>query len=396
MGRTRLEDTGQIPKRFIVEGWRFVAHSYAIVNQWQLLALSRRSDVAVKVTDAPFYRQHWQTHEGIFNRADEQILRSLAVSKAGERADVTLRISSPLDFSPSLSKQTVVFGTSETQVLRKEQFPNAEAYERFRRSSPPKDIKVITPSRWSAEGFYHAGFEREQVLIVPHGVDIDTFHPMPDIRTQVRHNLSYTGNEFVFLSVGAMTGSKGIDILLKAFSEISRRFPNARLILKGMDSLYRSREFLDKHVQTVPDVDRLRVKERMVYLGAPFSNDEMAKLYQAADAYVSPYRAEGFNIPVLEAAASGIPIICTGGGATDDFVTDDFARKIESQKSPVPLQEQAAYRLEPSVEHLIALMESAIEDPAWRARATAAGPRHVRANYTWDSVVDMLVKKLMD
>ncbi|HET7085477.1 MAG TPA: glycosyltransferase [Rhizomicrobium sp.] len=391
-----MQNTGQAPKRFIVEGWRFVPHSYAIVNQWQLLALSRRPDVAVKVADTPFYRRRWQTLEGLFNKADEQILKSLAVSEVGERADVTLRISSPFDFSPSLSKQTVVFGTSETQVLRKDQFSNTEAFGRFQRTLPPKDIKVITPSRWSAEGFYQAGFAHEQVLIIPHGVDVDTFHPMPDVRMQVRGNLCRGGDEFVFLSVGAMTGNKGIDLLLKAFSEISRRFSGARLILKGMNSLYQSEDLLDKHMQTMSAVDRQLVKDRMTYFGDPFSNDKMAKLYQVADTYVSPYRAEGFNIPVLEAAASGIPVICTDGGATDDFVTNDFARKIESQKSPVPGQEQPAYRLEPNLEHLIALMESAIEDRLWRARAAEAGPNHVRGNYTWDRVVEMLVQKLMD
>ena len=43
------------------------------------------------------------------------------------------------------------------------------------------------------------------------------------------------------------------------------------------------------------------------------------ELYNITDCYVSPYRAEGFNLTPLEAAASGTPIIVTKGGSTDDY-----------------------------------------------------------------------------
>ena len=96
---------------------------------------------------------------------------------------------------------------------------------------------VITPSRWSAEGFYKAGFKTEQVLIVPHGVDVGTFHPMPDLRSQARNEIPVAEDDFVFLSVGAMTGNKGVDLLLQAFAVVYQKFPCARLVLKGLDPL---------------------------------------------------------------------------------------------------------------------------------------------------------------
>ena len=46
----------------------------------------------------------------------------------------------------------------------------------------------------------------------------------------------------------------------------------------------------------------------------------MAALYNLADAYVTPYHAEAFNMPALEAAACGVPLIVPRGGPTDDFV----------------------------------------------------------------------------
>jgi glycosyltransferase involved in cell wall biosynthesis len=72
---------------------------------------------------------------------------------------------------------------------------------------------------------------------------------------------------------------------------------------------------------------------RMIYLGKTFPMEGMAKLYRLADAYALPYGAEGFNLPVLEAAASGLPVICTSGGPTDEFIEDSFARKVRGPES---------------------------------------------------------------
>ena len=333
-------------KSLIVEGWRFLPHSYAIVNQWQLLALQRRN-ITVKVVDAPFYRAAWQAQTGIFNPASEQALRSLSVAQPDEAADVTLRIFAPFTFSPSRSRLTAVFATLEQQLIQRNQMSDLAEYEALRRQPPSSDIIAITPSQWSAQGFYRTGFAPEQVLVIPHGVDCATFRPMPDSRGEIRHTIEIADNDFVFLSVGAMSGNKGIDLLLRAFAEIRRRYRNTRLILKGVDGLYNSRSLLLKALKTLSVKDQKLILDNMTYIGNSLSNQAMARLYQIADIYVSPYRAEGFNIPVLEAAACGIPVICTRGGPTDDFVTDEFAQRIDSRLLTRHVDGQDAIRLEP-------------------------------------------------
>jgi glycosyltransferase involved in cell wall biosynthesis len=381
-------------KSLIIEGWRFLPHSYAIVNQWQLLALLRRG-VALKVIDAPFYRASWQAQPGLFEPDAEQMLRSITIAQPGDMADVTLRMFAPFTFMPSRSRVTAVFATLEEQVIRRHQMADAREYEQMRRALPPGHVKVVTPSRWSAEGFYNAGFAEEQVLVIPHGVDPGTFHPRPEVRQEIRSGIPVPDDAFVFLSVGAMSGNKGIDLLLRGFAEVVRTYPQARLVLKGVDDLYTSRRFLEKAMQAVSPGDRQRVLDRMTYLGDSLSHRGMAMLYQVADAYVSPYRAEGFNIPVLEAVACGIPVICTRGGPTDDFVTEQFARRIASRKTVVSLQGHDGWRLEPDFDHLVGLMRSVIEDAAWGRHAAQIGPRHAAANYSWDYVADRLVGALL-
>src|SRR5215813_3797039 len=90
-------------KSLIVEGWRFVPHSYAIVNQWQLLALSRRSDLDLRIVDLPLLSKRWKQQRGLFEPAAEECLQNLEIASAQDRTDVTLRIAFPFDFSQSPS-----------------------------------------------------------------------------------------------------------------------------------------------------------------------------------------------------------------------------------------------------------------------------------------------------
>ena len=248
----------------------FLPHSYAVVNQWQLLALARRADVGLKVIDAPSYHPEWKSEEGLFEPEQEQELRSFQMAEPDEEADALLRIFARSDFSPSRFDRTAVFGTCECQLVQRKHVRDPAIYHLLKRGSAPSDIAVVTPSRWSAEGYYKAGFTSEQVHIIPHGVDIETFHPMPTLRNSIRSDMGIGDSDFVFLAVGAMTGNKGIDLLLQAFAVVSRRFAHARLMLKGLDALYPSTDFLAKAMSTVVVQDQQRMVEKISYFGEVF------------------------------------------------------------------------------------------------------------------------------
>jgi glycosyltransferase involved in cell wall biosynthesis len=280
-----LGSSHPVRKRLIVEGWRFLPHSYAIVNQWQLLALRRRN-VNVKVVDVPFYRAAWQAQTGIFDPAAEQTLRSFEVAHPDDSADVTFRIFAPFTFLPSRSHRTAVFATLEQQLLQKNQMRDAAEYAALRQKSPSREITIVTPSRWSAEGFYKSGFDPAQVQVVPHGVDCAVFRPMPESHDSIRRESQIPESDFVFLSVGAMSGNKGVDLLLRSFAEIRRRYRDTRLILKGIDGLYDSHTLLLKTLRTLTSQEQELVLEKMTYIGESFSNPAMASLYQIAVAYV--------------------------------------------------------------------------------------------------------------
>ena len=108
----------------------------------------------------------------------------------------------------------------------------------------------------------------------------------------------------------------------------------------------------------------------------------MAALHRACDVMVLPYRGEGFCMPALEAMASGLPVIATAGGPTDEFVPEAAGWRIPSAVRQIPGNQvdqwqtaSAPFMLEPDVEALRDLMLEADRDREGRAAAAAPAAR---------------------
>src|SRR5205085_4754178 len=140
-------------------------------------------------------------------------------------------------------------------------------------------FKIITPSHWSAAGFVRLGLRTEQVVIVPHGVDVAMFRPWPESRERVRKSMGLSN--FVFLHIGAMTGNKGIDVLLRAFAMVAEKKSDVTLFLKGVDGLYGSAQMLDEAMAGLSARQQQLISDRLIYNGDALSMKQMAALYRA-------------------------------------------------------------------------------------------------------------------
>jgi glycosyltransferase involved in cell wall biosynthesis len=379
--------------RIIIEGWQFIPHSFAIVNEFQCLALLARPEIELFHRNAPFWNPEWTVERGLLPVEMEKALD--AISLPGNiKADAVLRMGCPFDFTDSTAARTVVFATCEFGRLTPEVVSNQASPARVLTQSR---TRVITPSNWSREGLVRSGVPLARIHIVPHGVDTSIFHPVTDLRrTALRKQIGWDGR-FVFLHVGAMRPNKGVPLMLEAFAQIMDRHPEAMLALKGLDSMYQSGQMLHAMMDAVPSKLREKLTSRVAFVGDTCTFTRMAALYQAADAYLSPYSGEGFNLPVLEAAACGLPVICTAGGPTDDFVTEDFARRVHAKKLIWRGENNIEFHLlEPDKEHLVALMSSIIQDDNWRATARSAAPSHVATRFTWRDSIEKLLPVLLD
>ncbi len=388
--------------QIIVEGWRFIYHSYCVANQFQLLEMlvgvSRgvshrpRGQIELFHRDIPYVDAAWETKVSLFDRANDRLLRSIPSPAVNQPADVTLRMYCPWDFSASSSAATWVFAATEWGIITSKVL-QAIGVRSIAQTPVNSEVKIITPSAWSKAGLIRSGVEGDRIAVVPLGVDPQIYYPVSGDRRQLLRESFGWSNYFIFLNIGGQTDRKGIRPLLKAFAAVVDKYPDARLVLKGSELLYPSRDEIAEACRVVlNDAERARVLPRLIYTGNQLSFAQIAEFYQAADVYVSPYLAEGFNLPVLEAVACGLPVICTEGGPTDDFTRSDFALRIESKFMAVAIEGETLFMLAPEWEHLTDLMQRAIEQPEIKARARVAGPGFVADNFTWGRSVDRLLE----
>ncbi len=373
------------PRRILIEGWRFVPHSYAIVMAGIVSELCYRAGLEIRFLDQSYYRSHWKAIKGTCSIFSEKVLANLLNPEPDWQPDYVLRFDFPMRLSPVAGAKTIVFGTTEFGKLTPQTLA-AEGFTGFLHLDP--SVTIMTPSMWSRRGFIEAGISTNQVAVIPHGVDTELFFPLSDEEKIRRKKQRGWEGKYVILNIGAACGNKGIPLLLQAIVHVAKKHPHVYLCLKGLDSLYGSEASIRQYIDSLPAHDRDIITSRLEYIGETLSIREMAALYQTADLYFSPYSAEGFNMPVLEAAACGLPIVCTGGGSTDDFVDGRFACRIESYLKRGP---HGTWHLEPDLSDAIMSVQKVIEDDAFSKRARDVGPKLVQSEYSWGNIADKVL-----
>ena len=371
-------------KRVIFEGWRFIPHSSAIVLQSYCLAAARRPDLEIKVRELPF-NGPWSRIGGMFPEALDRILQGLPVAGEDEEAEAVIRIGSPIDLSPAPgAARTYVMAAhgagSTVNVPIAGGLSVADAL-----AANPAAI-LLTPSAFARLGLVAQGVPEERIAVVPRGIDPGFFRPPSESeRDNLRERFGWS-DEFVFLNVSAMTDNKGIDRLIRAFAAVVAHYPQARLVLKGVDSIYRSKDrFTGIMRQLSPEMAAL-VEPRITYIGGNYKLVDMTRLYQCADVLVAPYLSEAFCSPALEAAACGLPSICTQGGPTEETTSDEFSLRIAAQWDP------QSRILSPDENHLAQNMAFIVTNPAWRERASIVAADFASRRFTWDQAAERLLQ----
>jgi glycosyltransferase involved in cell wall biosynthesis len=374
-------------KTLLVEGWRDINHSYAMVNQNQLLELVKY-DFDLFHRNIPYYKEEWSIKESAsgFDEKSSNILNSIpTVSSETLGADVTFRISFPYRYYSANSPKLFVFGTSEHQTI------NSMVYQNnLQEGLANPNLKIITPSNWSRQGFINAGFTDERVFVHPHGVSANFQQISPERRESFRKALGCAGDDFLLLSLGAMTENKGIDLLLMAYSMLKSRFPYLRLVLKDSSNLYgiKAKDVFANLQKNYPKLLNQKIYNSIIFISDNITQSQLNGLYGACDCYVSPYRAEGFNLGPLEAAASGSVILVTDGGSTDDYFHESLGLKIEGEKLSNGL---GGFYIEPNFESLLEKLTLMIE--GWgKKRDHLFAQEYLKKNYSWEVVVKSLVK----
>lgn len=342
-------------KSIKVEGWRNISHSYALVNQFQILHWRKSSKINISVTDAPYLMNHWYnggTSPG-FNNQDSNIINERGFEL---NPDCIYKIFAPLELKCDSILPTLTFAVTElgldNSLLKKDSI----------KSYSENGGRIHTPSNWSKNRLIDSGIPSEIINVIPHGVDENYFHKIPnDLIEQLRSNLNFKPDDIIFGNIGSHHWNKGLDILIKAFTVAHKKNKHIKLLLKDQRTIYsmNSEEYVRKILMDL-ESNTQEVFNSIKFYNNHLSLSDVNYFYNIIDLYITPYRAEGFNLPALEAQHSGTPVIATLGGATNDFLSDYAGNKFVSGKlfQGTTLSENlinASY-IEPNIDELIEYM----------------------------------------
>ena len=155
------------------------------------------------------------------------------------------------------------------------------------------------------------GVRPDRMVTITNAIDAEAFAFDPGRRAAVRAALGIGPEEFVIGSTGRLVPSKRLDLLIRAFAGTGRADrPGAgdgRLLVVGSGPCLPELEEL---------AERLGVARRVHFTGG---TGDVAGMLSAMDAYAAPSAQETFGLGVLEALASGLPVLYTSCPAIDDL-----------------------------------------------------------------------------
>ncbi len=156
----------------------------------------------------------------------------------------------------------------------------------------------------------HYPFAAKKVCVTLLGYDKKMFYLKKDIDDVRRIKKKYSiVNEYV-LFIGTLRPSKNVEGLIRAWSEVCKRYPDICLVIAGKKGwLYES---------IFKKVNSLKLRKRVIFTGF-LAEEDKPSLIKGAKAFVMPSFWEGFGIDVVNAMACGVPVVISNQGSLPEI-----------------------------------------------------------------------------
>ncbi|MEG4422181.1 glycosyltransferase family 4 protein [Microcoleus sp. LAD1_D5] len=252
----------------------------------------------------------------------------------------------------------------------------------------------LAVSQYSKNVLIKAGCPAANVSVMPLGfnplISQLYFPSSPKKPKDVKHILHMT-NSFDFYRFGT-------DLAVQAFWEEFKDDSNVELIIKdgGKNS-----DVIVKHLANI-EKQLGKLKAKIMIIPKFYNKTELADLYLSADAFLAPFRGEGFAIKILDAFAAGLPVAMTMYGGPTEYANADNCYPIAYDLIPVGKCYDTQYLeirnapqwAEPNVQSVREQLRKSVEDPmrfqvAQKARETAD-------LFNWEAAAQKLLKLMRE
>ena len=191
--------------------------------------------------------------------------------------------------------------------------------------------------------------------VIPNGIDLDKFHPVS--------NRELSG-ELKLLTVGRLSVTKRFEMLVEAVEILNKQGKNVRLTISGGGRLF-------DELKTIVEQKKLT---GIIHLTGRIETEKMPDVYGAHDMFVSASMQEGMSNAMLEAMASGLPIVTTRCEGVEELISDNGI--VVGTDSAESLAE--------------AIIKLADNQQQYNMMCIAA--RHQAGKFGWDRVADGYIK----
>jgi len=167
-----------------------------------------------------------------------------------------------------------------------------------------------------------AGVNEAKTIVVPNGVDTEFFRPgVPADDIVERFGLE---GRRVILFVGRVTYGKGVHVLLKAFSILVKQYPDIKLAVVGPLSDHFGRGEVSGYARMlITYAEKVLPRNSYIFTGTA-DKQTLRKLYSVAYVCVLPSYFEAFGMALIEAMASGCPVIGSNVGGIPDIIINGY------------------------------------------------------------------------
>ncbi len=249
--------------------------------------------------------------------------------------------------------------------------------------------QVWVPSEWGRSVLIAHGLQPGKIRVIPEAVDGNRFH--------THGRKPYTKDRpFRFLTVAKYEQRKSLDETIDAFAQVYANTPAIELVIK-------SNYFVNHEIKFQQLQDKIRNLNNVTLLWGELKVEDLASLYRGCDAFVLPSKAEAWGLPLVEAAASGLPIITTMYSGHTEFL-----KHIASSVIPVTYTmgaiECPEYRsyypdsqgdwgtwARPDVVGIARAMQTVCREYDELFEAACANSFVIRRTFTWQNSVDLAI-----